>query len=375
MKYFTLLIILAVLTGGVIGFLQSTGSHEEQDVNITINPRTPAFAYTTVDEKNQTGGIRLFETTTGITRRIYDFSLPTPGTFPVVSLGFRDSVFLDLGLPEQFRIDISKQTAETISEPNMHLPTLRSPSGRHLAFNRSRSGTMEGFMEETDLVIQSQDGTEWSIDSGSVGDIGIGMLTPFYWALDEQTLYAQRVHATEGDIVGLVAIDVQTMEQRRIQKIDELGISRYVFDEQGNVYGFAPIYLFGSEEEAQHTLYRISLSTGEATSFSFTSSSISDTFTVDPAGRYLAYGNGDDANAQNLWVYDFTTGEEKAVTENAVVFQVLPWKDGMLVFREENAIPPMRGSLVSYTVATDTRKLLVAGEDVYLSLIDWYPSP
>lgn len=359
------------IIGIVIGVAFLVNPQDEQETTLPLNPLVPSFVYSITNEPTRSAEIRLFEISTNTQHRISRFSLPT-GTVPTIGFQSRDKLLLDVEVPaEQFLITISNKSVEKIRKTDAGFPVLLSPKGSFLAFNRPREA-LGGMLGETELVIRPTDGEDRILESGSIIDIGTGMLTPLVWSADERTLYAYRTHATEGDIVGLYAIDISTMEQRRIEKIDELQISRYVFDQRGNVYGFQPHYIYRPEDKAQTAFFRVSLDSGEVTSMTLRNSSLADIFTADPTGRYLVYANGDDFNARNVWLYDFETETEIPITENAVVYQMLPWNDGQLVFLEQSETGPTTTNLVLYDIKTGTRKVLVNGGRHYFTLIGWY---
>ncbi|USN53785.1 MAG: hypothetical protein H6760_01285 [Candidatus Nomurabacteria bacterium] len=337
MNRFSIFIAVFVLISAVVyAFFFATLFGEKKAIE---GVQGPAFMFATLPDSDASAAISIFEIPTMSKRKAEDTSLPMH--------------FL-----------------KKLGDPREYFDPILSSSGAYLAFNRNIG---EPKQDKTNLVILAADGKERSVESGSAGDIGIGMLTPLQWSADEKTLYAFYTHATEGNIVGLVAIDVATLSQQRIEKIDDLRVSNYVFDEVGNTYGFEPHYRFRPEDEAQTTFYRISLTSGETKSFTLQQSSLDDLLTVDPSGRYLVYANGDDFNSRNIWMYDMETGEERALTENAVVNEILPWKDGYLVFLEESVNTPAEKTLVSYDVNSGIRKVLLENVTGTFRLLGWYP--
>lgn len=368
MKYshFTPIVLSIVIISVAAALLVSL--RKDEPAISPLHPLAPSFLYLAADSEHGTGTVNLFEIPTHIAHHVRDFSFSPLGASPMAQLGFDDTVLLALGAQEQYRLAISTQTMESFQEFSLNFPAVRSPRGTYLAFNRAAGNSDD----QTELVIRSENGGEKSLESGSAGDIGVGMLEPLHWSPDEKVLYAHRIHATEGAIVGLYAIDIETMGVRRVTEVDDLGISGFVFDGQDNVYGFQELYRVGADDEAQHALYRISLTTGVVTSYTL-EFGIDGLFAADATGRFLAYADGDDAADRDLWIFDLMTGEQHPVTENAVVHQALPWNETKIVFLEESVRPLGSANIVSYDVETGVRQVLV-DDGQYFALIGWYPS-
>lgn len=371
MKNTTLLIIIIIVVSAAIITVLFVNSRKEHDIQIPLNPLAPSFLYSISNEEEKSEEIRLFEIPTNNDYLIHGFSLTSPGIVPTISRLFQDKLLLDLESSDQFLISISKRSVEIVPSTDLGQSQLLSPNGTYLAFNRTKSDTV-GLLDDTELVIQSKNGEERTLESGSVGEIGVGLLTPLHWSEDEKKLYSYRGHATEGDIVGLYEIDVLTLEQNRIEAVDELGISKYVFDNLGNVYGFKPFYRIRPEDKLQNTFYRVSLTTGEVTDFTLQNSSLIDMYTIDHSGRFLAYANGDNFDSQDVWIYDLDSGEEYPVTNNAIVYDVLQWNDGKIVFIEHSASQPAQSKIIVFDYNKNTSNVIFEGEGEIIDLIGWY---
>lgn len=373
MKYFKLPTVILALVCLVIGATALIVNRLKKEAFTNFEVHPPSFLYNVLNKDDLTGEIRLFEIPANFDHPVYSFSLLSADKTPTFSLRSNTSLVLDIETPKQYLIDIPKKAATTIKKTDVSLPFLLSPSGSFRAYNQNVPGSDE--KESTKLIIQSNDGSWRAIPSGSVGDFGTGMLVPLHWTSDEQILYAQRVQATEGDLVGLYAIDVSTLEVSRISMIDDLNISRYVFDAQSNVYGFQPFNRLRPEDSAQTKFFRVSLTTGEKTEFVLHRSALDDLFTIDPAGRYLIYADGSDFNTRDVWLYDISTGAERPITENTTVNDLLRWNEGKIVFLEENLAVPTSTSLVVYDVLKNSRQVVAGDTNSMIQLIGWYNAP
>lgn len=351
---------------------QPTPESVSEQMNGTdeVAQTVPSFAYTVADRSGTFFEVHEMRSDGTDDRLLHRFSLNSANDAPAATTAFNSDIVVNLGGGGRFVVPSTGDPVRT--DVNFGDEALRSPSGNSIAFTRFKTESEE----EQELVIRNVDGTEQMIDAGNFFDVEEGLLHPLHWSSDERTLYLDRVIPTGGYRIGLFALDGTTMELERIAKIDELGIARYVFDRAGNIYGFKLSETVGATGgDAPQEIVRLSLTDGSVTTFPLDRSGLADLLAVDAAGRYLAYANAAEF-ARDLWVYDLATGEERSVTENAVVHEVLGFSNGTLVFREESTTAPTTTDIVSYDIATGTRTVLVeGGSDAVVSLIDWYPLP
>ncbi|MFH0952593.1 MAG: hypothetical protein V1838_05475 [Patescibacteria group bacterium] len=353
----TVIIVFAVVR--VIMYINNSDNPTEINNN-------RSFYYLTIDDEAQIGEIHKY-IVDNEDQTIFKFSLPKFGSLPVASFDLDNSIFIDLGSDDSFYFYPSTGAANAAKENRIPATSIITSDGKRVAYNRLK----EGADELTELIIKLSDGNERIIDSGSPYEIGVGMLKPIYWTADGQTLYAKKVHATEGDIIGLYSIDIQSLTLKRIDAIDELEISRYIFNEIDNVYGTKPIIRFSDDEEPARTIYRMSLDTHSITEFTLHNSGIDGLEAVDPSGRFIAYTYSMAEDGPGLWVYDTINRTEQLVISGMVPVTVLDWRGDEIIYLGNSIKGPTASTIYKYDLSTNSNITLVNKKYEHLQLIGW----
>lgn len=203
-----------------------------------------------------------------------------------------------------------------------------TPTNSRLAYIR-KVGENNTQSSDFELVIRDNNGTEKTLNAGS-GYTEPGMLRPRAWAPNENYIYADRVIETDGFELGLEKINTKTLQVEDIQKVSELGLVNYIFDQQDHVFSLRAEDIDPYTRKTSERIIRLTLSTEAETSFTLEKTRTGRLFATDSQGRYIAYEHYGKGEQSELWVYDTAQETEIFVTKERVADNVFWNKDTIL---------------------------------------------
>ena len=303
---------------------------------------------------------------------IFTFTNEFEGSSPLYYKYGDNALFIMRAGGEDTNVIIDK-TGALLTDAYQPISTefLLSPSGKYLAMNRWEQDTKNGY---TFVIRDIVNNTEQTIPTGKYGEQIPIIYLPIIWSEDERYVYVDQGIETEGWPVGLLKINRETMGVERVAAVDTENAVMLEVDQKLRAYGVDNNDVAPFESVWAKEIIEINIANGVTTKHPLLATSVSNTWSVNDAGTYLAYACPFTANSHDLCLLNLSTNEETRLTTDKVVDGPVVWQGDKVAYTEQPSDSNINGTRsVIYVYDAQTKQVvhtIPAGQSE--QLIGWF---